>query len=138
MQADLQERRNLKKQISLDLITHEFLRSIFSKLYSEEQLEASKLIENCVLLKGNDSVISFPEGRVWLNNAAKNNLATAGSGDLLCGIIAGLLSQKMPTNLAVPCSILIQNKISSSQNDVVVEDFLNNIPAAIKSLKNNN
>jgi len=46
MQADLQERRNLKKQISLDLITHEFLRRIFSKLYSEEQLEASKLIEN--------------------------------------------------------------------------------------------
>ncbi len=129
-----------KRQIILTPHLGEFKR-LFRFNFSSKILNcysASKLIENCVLLKGNDSVISFPEGRVWLNNGAKNNLATAGSGDLLCGIIAGLLSQKMPTNLAVPCSILIQNKISSSQNDVVVEDFLNNIPAAIKSLKNNN
>ena len=45
MHADLQERKNLKKLISLDLITHEFIQRIFSKLYSEKQLETSKLIE---------------------------------------------------------------------------------------------
>ena len=97
--------------------------------------EASKIVDNCVLLKGNDSVISFPVGRVWLNSSARNNLATAGSGDILCGILAGLLSQKIEINFAVPCAIVIQNKISRFQNDVVVEDFLKHIPEVMRSLK---
>jgi DNA primase len=46
MQADLQERKNLKKLISLDLITHEILSRIVSKLYSDQQFEASRLIED--------------------------------------------------------------------------------------------
>jgi hypothetical protein len=46
MHADLQSRKNLKKIISLDLITHEFLSRIVSKLYSDQQFETSKLIEN--------------------------------------------------------------------------------------------
>ena len=98
-------------------------------------LDASKIVNNCVLFKGNDSVISFPKGRVWLNNSASNNLATAGSGDLLCGILAGLLSQKIDLNLAVPFATIIQNKISRFQNDVVVEDFLDRIPEVMRSLK---
>ena len=98
-------------------------------------LDASKIVNNCVLFKGNDSVISFPKGRVWLNNSASNNLATAGSGDLLCGILAGLLSQKIDLNLAVPFATIIQNKISRFQNDVVVEDFLHRIPEVMRSLK---
>jgi len=46
MNADLQNRKYLKKLISLDLITHEFLFKIISKLYSDHQFETSKLIEN--------------------------------------------------------------------------------------------
>ena len=46
MQADLQERKNLKKLISLDLITHELLSRIISKLYSDQQFETSRLIED--------------------------------------------------------------------------------------------
>ena len=46
MHADLQNRKNLKKLISLDLITHEFLSRIVSRLFSDQQFETSKLIEN--------------------------------------------------------------------------------------------
>ena len=45
MHADVQNRKNLKKLISLDLITHEFLSRIISWLYSNQQFESSKLIE---------------------------------------------------------------------------------------------
>ena len=46
MHADVQNRKNLKKLISLDLITHEFLLKIVSKLYSDQQFETSRLIED--------------------------------------------------------------------------------------------
>ncbi len=46
MHADLQDRKNLKKVINLDLITHEFLSRIISRLYSDQQFETSELIEN--------------------------------------------------------------------------------------------
>ena len=46
MHADLKDRKNLKKLISLDLITHEFLLKIVSKLYSDQQFETSRLIED--------------------------------------------------------------------------------------------
>ncbi len=101
-------------------------------------INASNIIENSILLKGHDSVISFYNQDVWINNINNNNLATAGSGDLLCGIIAGLIAQKMDFKSAILAGVWIQNKISCSQNEVIVEDFLKKIPLAIKSLKNIN
>ena len=98
-------------------------------------LRASKQINNCILLKGNDTVIAFPDENIWINNLANQNLATAGSGDVLRGIIAGLLAQKMTIEDAMPTSLLIQSKISKGKKNVVVEDFISEIPIVINSLK---
>ncbi|MCE9625546.1 MAG: NAD(P)H-hydrate dehydratase [Deltaproteobacteria bacterium] len=93
-----------------------------------------------VLLKGYRTVIADPRGRVWINSTGGPNLATAGSGDVLTGIIAGLLAQGLSHEGAVLAGAYLHglagDRLAKRQGDrgTIATDLLKEIPFAVREL----
>lgn len=60
----------------------------------------------CVL-KDARTITALPDGRTWVNMSGNNGMATAGAGDVLTGIIAGLIAQGMEPELAAPVGVYL-------------------------------
>lgn len=97
---------------------------------------------SCVLvLKGAPSIIFNKNGEVFINSTGNSGLAKFGTGDVLTGVIAGLLSQcKNPDQAALmgvylhslSADLLLRKK---SISNILASDVMNNYPAAVKFLE---
>ena len=106
----------------------------------ERTSEFAQTHEVTLLLKGARTLIAFADGTVLINPTGNPGMASAGAGDVLTGLIAGLISQ----GLSVPSATAAGAFIHGMAGDLYVEDnpeisliasdLLNKIPEAIKRI----
>ncbi|MBC7953323.1 MAG: NAD(P)H-hydrate dehydratase, partial [Rhodospirillaceae bacterium] len=88
-----------------------------------------------VLLKGADTVIAHPDGRAIINSNAPPWLATAGSGDVLAGLIGGLLAAGMTAFAAAAAACWLHGAAAQAFGPgLIAEDLADALPGILKGI----
>ena len=98
--------------------------------------QAAQISGGTVLLKGADTVIAAPDGRVAINDNAPPELATAGAGDVLAGFGVGLLARGLdPFDAGCIATWLHGEAARAIGPGLVAEDLPDALPGVLKDLK---
>ena len=89
-----------------------------------------------VVLKGARTVVAFPDGEIYINTTGNAGMATGGTGDVLTGIIAGLIAQGMSSHDAALAGVYVHGLAGdvAAQGGMVgmtALDLLKAVPAAL-------
>ena len=115
----------------------EFARLFSSSSSRLENVRQAAAESGCViLLKGNDTLIASPDGRVAITTNGCPQLATAGSGDVLSGLIVGLLVQGMTPFDAACAAPWIHNAAAHRlKAGLIADDLPKAIPPVLQDLQ---
>jgi NAD(P)H-hydrate epimerase len=103
-----------------------------------ETVRAAAAAAKCtVLLKGPDTVIAAPDGRVIVSSHAPPTLATAGSGDVLAGLIGGLLAQHVDSYKAAAMAAWLHGEAAFRFGPgLIAEDLPELLPEVLADMRN--
>lgn len=91
-----------------------------------------------LVAKGNPTLVAHGDGRVYVNPTGTPALATAGSGDVLTGLIAAMLAQNVPSMRTVELAVYIHGIAGTlaaqekTEPGVIASDVIDKIPAALQ------
>ncbi|MEX2226794.1 MAG: NAD(P)H-hydrate dehydratase [Dehalococcoidia bacterium] len=103
--------------------------------------QAARTWNQIVVLKGAHTVVAAPDGRVAISPHANSLLATAGTGDVLAGAIAGLIAQGMDAFAAAACGVYLHGAAAEEIGDdlgdrgLIASDLLSALPRAIRTVR---
>ena len=104
--------------------------------------QALATAQHChVVLKGHRTLIAAPDGRVFVNSTGNPGLATAGSGDVLTGLLAGLVAGGLRVGEALVLGVYVHGRAgdlaaqAAGQTALGSDLLLQHLPAALQELE---
>jgi NAD(P)H-hydrate epimerase len=104
--------------------------------------ELVRRFQGYAVLKGAHTVIYAPDGRCWINPTGNPAMATAGTGDVLAGVIGALLCQGMLPLHAAQCGVYLHGLAGDrvqdrlGQRGLIASDILEELPYTIQAVQN--
>jgi NAD(P)H-hydrate epimerase len=118
------------------------LTGLSAKEVQQDRVEVSRKFaanHQCILvLKGHRSLIALPDGTVWVNVSGNPGMATGGTGDVLTGIIAGMMAQAEDVAMAVRAAVYLHGlagdvaREKMGEASLIAGDVIANLPEAFK------
>ena len=93
-----------------------------------------------LVLKGARTVVAYPNGEIYINITGNPGMATAGSGDVLTGMITGLLAQGIKPDIAVVAAVYLHGKagdfaaLEKGEYGLIAGDMVEAIPYVLKEI----